>query len=161
MRDANHAASAWRFFPLAIIGGLGVTIAVNGGMIWSAIATFPGKAGRDGFELSNRYNQVLDQEALQARLGWLVRARIDTAGRPELTVTDTTGQPLPGLKIEAIAARPLGDEQRTPLLFIDHGAGRFVADQPLPAAGQWDLTIAARGGTTGRDLRVTRRVHMP
>lgn len=159
MRASDGATSAWRFFPLAIIGGIGLTVAVNATMVWSAVATFPGKAGRDGFELSNRYNAVLDQEARQAKLGWSVRAEADAKGRPVLTVTDASGQPFGAARVEAIASRPLGAEQTTPLVFVDHGGGRFVADQALGLSGQWDLTITTATG--GRGITVTRRVHVP
>lgn len=159
MRKTETATSAWRFFPLAIVGGIGLTVAVNMAMVWSAVATFPGKAGRDGFELSNRYNAVLDREARQAALGWTVRAQADAKGRPVLTVTDASGQPFATARVEAIASRPLGAEQATALAFTDHGAGRFVADQPLGLSGQWDLAITASTG--GRAVTVTRRVHVP
>jgi len=159
MHESETSRSPWRFFPLAIAGGIGLTVAVNVTMIWSAVATFPGKAGRDGFDLSNRYNMVLDHEARQAALGWSVRAQADAQGRPVLTVTDAAGQPFPSARVDAVASRPLGTERATPLVFIDHGAGRFVADQALTLPGQWDLAITAATG--GRSMTVTRRVHVP
>ena len=35
--------SSWRFFPLGLIAALGVVIIVNLGMVYVAIATFPGE----------------------------------------------------------------------------------------------------------------------
>ena len=49
----------WRWFPWAIALSLLVVVAVNGGMVWAALRTFPGVAGTDGFDLSNHYNRVL------------------------------------------------------------------------------------------------------
>lgn len=159
MSDQATARSGWRFFPLAIVGGLGLVVAVNGAMIWQAVATFPGKAGRDGFALSNRYNMVLQRQDDQAAIGWIVRTSVDAKGRPAMTLADTDGTPLTGAKINAVAERPVGEARATPLLFVDHGAGRYIADAALEASGQWDVSITAQSG--GRTMTVTRRVHVP
>lgn len=159
MPQTARAVTAWRFFPLAIVGGIGLTVVVNAAMIWSAIATFPGRAGRDGFELSNKYNLVLDRQALQSNLGWSVAASVSPQGRPLLRVTDATGQAFPGTLVAAVATRPLGDRHATELVFADHGDGRFVADQVLALPGQWDLAVTATAGE--RTLTITRRVHVP
>lgn len=159
MGDQATARSGWRFFPLAIVGGLGLVVAVNGAMIWQALATFPGKAGRDGFALSNRYNMVLQRQDDQAAIGWVVRTSVDAKGRPAMTLADTDGTPLAGAKINAVAERPVGEAHATPLLFVDHGAGRYAADATLDAPGQWDISITAR--IDGRTMTVTRRVHVP
>jgi len=159
MPQSERAVTAWRFFPLAIVGGIGLTVVVNAAMIWSAIATFPGRAGRDGFELSNKYNLVLDRQALQSDLGWSVAASVEPDGRPTLRVTDATGQAFPGSRVTAVATRPLGDRHTTDLVFGDHGGGRFIADRALALPGQWELSVTATAGE--RILTVTRRVHVP
>lgn len=159
MQQAQTARSAWRFFPFAIVGLLVVTVAVNGAMIWQALATFPGQAGRDGFALSNRYNMVLQRADAQASLGWTLRSAVDPKGRTTLTLTDANGQPLNGAHVAATAERPLGAPHATALVFTDHGGGQYVADLVLQASGQWDLAIDVRSG--GNTLTVTRRVHVP
>jgi nitrogen fixation protein FixH len=159
MSDQATARSGWRFFPLAVVGGLGLVVAVNGAMIWQALATFPGKAGRDGFALSNRYNMVLQRQDDQAAIGWVVRASVDAKGRPAMTLADADGAPMVGATIDAVAERPVGEARSTPLRFIDHGAGQYVSDVALGAPGQWDVSITAQSG--GRTMTVTRRVHVP
>ncbi len=37
------ARSNWRLFPIGIIAALGIVIVVNLGMVYVAIATFPGE----------------------------------------------------------------------------------------------------------------------
>jgi nitrogen fixation protein FixH len=144
---------------LAVIGGIGLTMVVNGAMIWQAIATFPGKAGRDGFELSNRYNAVLERERDQAAIGIAVRARVDSRHRAVVTLIDAAGRPLPGLPVAGTAERPVGDPRTTLLAFADQGDGSYVADLPLDAPGQWDVTIEAN--SRSRQVTVTRRLHVP
>ena len=65
-----QSRSAWRFFPWAIIGGMLLVIAVNAGMAWSALHTFPGTAVEDAFDHSNDYDKVLNAAAREAALGW-------------------------------------------------------------------------------------------
>ena len=51
--------SMWRFFPLAVVAGLGIVVVVNAGMIYAALSTFPGQAGEGDFALSNHYDCLL------------------------------------------------------------------------------------------------------
>jgi nitrogen fixation protein FixH len=148
--------SAWRLFPWAIVAGMGIVVAVNATMVWAALDTFPGKAGRDGFELSNRYNAVLARVEEQAALGWTVQARVDDLHRPILTLLGASGAPLTGAMIEATAQRPLGDDREQPLDFQEAGAGRYIAVSPLASLGQWDLALTATAN--GHALTTTLRV---
>jgi nitrogen fixation protein FixH len=159
MQHHQQARSGWRFFPLAVAGGIGLTVAVNGAMAWQAITTFPGRTGRDTFELSNRYNAVLARAEEQAALGWVVKAALNPKARPQLILTDATGRGLQGARIVATAERPLGATHTTRLSFIDQGQGRYLADMPLTIAGQWDVAIEAQAD--GKTYAVTRRVHVP
>ena len=126
---------------------MGVVIAVNAGMVYLALDGFPGRAGGDGFDLSNHYDQVLDAAQRQAALGWDLRAAPGEAGHAVLTLTDRSGAPLRGARIEATAERPLGAAEATQLVFHDAGAGRYVADAALALPGQWELRSAARKAT--------------
>lgn len=133
--------SAWSFYPWAVVGAFVVVIAVNGGMVWSALATFPGAAVTDDFGHSNRYDEVLARAAQQAALGWRVEAGVQD-GRATLALIDHAGQPLAGAQVGAVARRPLGPDQRTKLAFREAAPGRYVADRVLPAVGQWDLLLS-------------------
>ena len=149
--------SLWRFFPLGVVAALGVVIAVNAGMIYSALHTFPGAAGGDeGFALSNNYNAVLEQARREAALGWNIVASIDRVGRPVVTLTGRDGAPLRGVSVAASAERPLGAPETQRLMFHEADAGQYVADQALTLPGQWDLTVSASAG--GHGVAATRRV---
>jgi nitrogen fixation protein FixH len=148
--------SSWRWFPWALVGGLGVVIAVNIAMVSFALHTFPGQAGSDGFDLSNHYDRVLDNAQRQAALGWTLQAAPDAAGRPVVTLTDRAGAPLLEASITAVAERPLGPAETARLAFHDAGAGRYVADAALALPGQWDLTLTATAH--GHVIAATRRV---
>ena len=148
--------SAWRWFPWLAGAAMGVVVAVNAGMIYAALASFPGSAGEEGFNLSNQYDAVLDQVQREAELGWTMLARADGGGRPEVTLADRQGSPLSGASVAASAERPLGARELRRLTFRETAAGRYVADTALTTPGQWDLALSASTG--GHAMAATRRI---
>ena len=148
--------SIWRFFPLALIGGLGLVVLVNAGMVFAALHSFPGQAGQEDFELSNHYDAVLAREQREAALGWSVVAEADATGRTEVRLAGRDGAPLRGASVMASAERPLGAPERQSLAFSEVAAGRYVADVVLPMPGQWELTLTASFGAA--TVAATRRV---
>jgi nitrogen fixation protein FixH len=136
--------TTWRWFPRGLIGALVVVALVNGYMVWTALHTFPGQAGEDGFDLSNGYNRILVGSARQAALGWTIRAEADAAGHPALRVTGPNGAMLSGATIEARAERPLGPRMPTTLTLQPDG-DRMIASETL-APGQWALFVQVRRG---------------
>jgi nitrogen fixation protein FixH len=148
--------SLWRLFPLAVVVAMGVVVAVNGGLVYAALHSFPGKTGDEGFALSNHYDAVLDEAQREAALGWTLQARADDVGHPVVTLTERDGSPLRGATVTASAERPLGAQQTRRLVFRESAAGRYVGDVALAPAGQWDRTGSASTGV--HDMAVTRRV---
>ncbi|MEI7711860.1 MAG: FixH family protein [Rhodospirillales bacterium] len=149
--------SPWRFFPWFIAAGMTVVIAVNVGMVTTALHTFPGKTrGGEGFDLSNRYNTVLDRMQTQAALGWTVDAATDSRGRPVLRLAGAGHAPLNRARIVATASRPVGEAMETSIVFYETMPGQYAGDITLPAQGQWELllTIAA----DGHEVAATRRI---
>ncbi|MDE2583202.1 MAG: FixH family protein [Rhodospirillales bacterium] len=138
--------SAWDWFPWAVAASLAVVILVNAGMIWAALATFPGQAGEDGFDLSNSFNEMLRAAAQQKALGWHVTLGVDPAGHLGVALAGPDGRPLPGAAVRAVAERPVGPRDTRHLALPAQPGGGFRAAQPL-ARGRWmvALTIRAAG----------------
>jgi len=147
--------SLWRYFPHFLIGGLAFVMVVNFGMVWTSLRTFPGVAALDVFDHSNAYDQVLAQAAREAALGWTVQTTAE-AQRPVLTLTGADGQPISAASVIGEARRPLGPDMATQLVLREEGVGRYVADQPLPAVGQWELRLIVTQGA--QTLHATRRI---
>ncbi len=137
--------SAWRWFPWAVAGIMGIVIAANVGLVFTAMRSFPGAAEGNGFTLSNEYNQVLKDEAKQEALGWTLAIALDATQRPTLTLTDHAGHALDQASVQASAARPLGPPQTTPLGMHAVGTGRYLSELAL-ARGQWDVTLRVQHG---------------
>jgi nitrogen fixation protein FixH len=149
--------SGWRFFPLGLIVSMAVVVAVNAGMVYVALHSFPGAAeGDEGFALSNHYDVVLERAQREAALGWTLAAQADEAGRAVVTLADRSGVALHGAAVGATAERPLGPPEARALTFHEVALGRYVADAALPMKGQWELTLTA--SEQGQTMAVTRRV---
>jgi len=148
--------SRWWLFPWAIAAAMAAVIAVNVGMVYAALHTFPGQAGSDGFDLSNRYDQVIARVQQQAALGWTVHVETDGQRHPVLLLRDRDGAPLSGAVVQATAERPLGPEHSTPLAFHESAGGRYVTDVALGEPGQWELLLSA--SAQGHEFTTTRRI---
>jgi nitrogen fixation protein FixH len=146
----------WSFFPWFITAGMSVVVAVNVGMAYTALHTFPGEAGSDGFDLSNHYDQVLARVAREAALGWTARVELDAARHPVVVLRDRSGGELSGVSVAAKIERPLGDPRTTNEQFSEVSPGRYVGLTSLDEPGQWDVEFTARGD--GREFIATRRV---
>lgn len=145
----------WAWFPIGLIASMFLVFLVNGYMVYTALASFPGEAGADGFDLSNNYDKVLGTVARQQKLGWTVETGLDHANHPALRLAGAAGSPLPPAVIEARAERPVGPAEATPLTFHQAEPTRYVTDRSLPR-GQWDLVLTVRAA--GQTLTTTSRL---
>lgn len=164
------ASSPWRWFPVWLGAAMGAAFAINGYMVYTAVSTFPGAAGQDGFDLSNGYKRIMATEARQAALGWQVDAAVDAGRHPILHIgtnastspagtslagTPLVGTPMADAVIEAEAERPVGPKEATTLSFKPAGDGTYAADRSL-FSGQWDILLTIHDH--GRTFTGTRRV---
>jgi nitrogen fixation protein FixH len=145
----------WRWFPHGLFGAMGLVFAINGYMVYDAYRTFPGVAGRDGFDLSNEYKRVLATAQQQAALGWQIEAGVTNERFPVLHLTDRARSPLTATGVDARAERPVGPVGSAMLSFQPIGDGRYQADTSL-FSGQWDIMLTVH--VDGRTYHATRRV---
>jgi nitrogen fixation protein FixH len=149
--------SNWRFFPWAIAAFMSVVVVVNIYMATTALRTFPGQApGGEGFDLSNRYNAVIERVQQESALGWTFAASADRRGHPVLVLSGPDKAPLTHARITATADRPLGAPMKTPVSFSETTPGQYVGDISLPEAGQWELLLTATAN--GNAVTATRRI---
>ncbi len=152
---ATTTADTWRKFPRYMIYAMLVVVVVNVRFIYLAVDTFPGAATNDDFDTSNNYNSVLRAVAAQNALGWTEQASTN-AGRPVLDLTGPGHKPLTGAAITAQAERPIGTDAPTLVTFTETTPGHYLAAQPLPLPGQWDLELQI--AATGHHVKLTRRI---
>ena len=118
----------------------GVIIAVNAGLAYKAISTFP------GLEVDNGYisSQTFDQDrAAQKALNWHLKQGYDHAkDQLRLDFTDAAGKPVTLKDLDVLVGRPTeaSDDQHP---VMKQGAdGAYVSASSLPF-GKWMLQIVA------------------
>lgn len=150
--------TAWRFFPWFLAAALGLVVSVNIAMAVLAHRSAPGLAVQGSFRTSNAYGAIQQEARRQAGLGWSLEVAPLADGVLRVRLAGPGGATLPGAALKATASRPVGEAEPIALEMVPTGDGVFVAADPLPGAGQWDVTFLATSG--GRSLRHTRRVHV-
>lgn len=146
------------WYPLILMGALGVAMAVNGLMAYFATSTFTGLSTEDAYARGVTYNQTLDAARQQGNLKWKVTAQFipaanGHAGEVAFTYLDKDGMPIKGLDVQALIDRPnvTGTEQR--LTLAEKGNGVYAAKISLPQAGQWDFDVLAFAPDTTYQLQ--------
>jgi nitrogen fixation protein FixH len=156
----RRAPGFW--IPWLFVAFFAVVVAVNGTMIWLALASWTGLATNQPYDRGLTYNRNLDAAARQAALGWrpVLAARIGAdGGEVELTLADAAAQPIGGAEIVVSFERPTSEglDFAVTLQAVAPGVyrGRFAP----PAAGAWNLHATMR---RGQDLFVhEQRVVLP
>ncbi len=161
MAETVHAdmpRSAWRFFPFFVVGGLGVVVVVNIGMAVLAHRSAPGVAVQGSFATSNAYGHIQAEAKRQVSLGWSLEVALRD-GHVETRLAGPGGVVLPGGRLKATAARPVGSVTPLALEMLEAAPGQFRSDIALPGKGQWDILFVAT--SDGRTFRHTRRIVVP
>jgi nitrogen fixation protein FixH len=138
-----------------VLGGLVaffLTVAsVNGFMMYSAISTMPGlDAGRNGYEVSQRYNGEIEAAAAQQARGWigeLELVRSETGTSVLIRFADKAGAPIDGLKVELTLLHPTSRPLDHMVTLTPGASGVYAARIDGVTAGIWDVSLTAtRGG---------------
>lgn len=138
----------WHMLAITV-SAFAVIVAVNVGMAWKAISTFP------GLEVTSSYlaSQDFDAEkAAQLALGWTLTPAYDQAtGAIRLAFTDASGKPVTLQDLTVVVGRPTeAKDDRSPV-FTQGPDGAYAAQEDL-AQGKWimHVTAHAKDGTLFR-----------
>ncbi|MBX3499061.1 MAG: FixH family protein [Alphaproteobacteria bacterium] len=138
--------------------GLGLVIVVNMVLLLFALRTFPGLVVKNSYERGRGYGAEIARTEAQDALGWTLDVRHDVgAGRIVVRFADARGRAIEGLKVDAIADRPVGRLATVALPLAPAGATQFAGSFAPEARGAWDVTVTARD-PAGHVFRATRRV---
>ena len=146
-----------RWIPWVFVGGMGLVLLVNIGLVYSALSTFTGVTVGQAYDRGRAYNHVLAEGARQDALGW--RASVTLTGTTlVVTARDGTDQPVAGL-LEGVLRRPL-EGRDVPLSFTAQGDGVWRLQVPTLPAGQWEARLSLRDAS-GQHLDIRQRVVLP
>jgi nitrogen fixation protein FixH len=129
---------------LAILVGFFLTVAaVDGILITKAVSTFSGDTA-DAYRKGLAYNQTLEEEAVQDRLGWHENRTFDSrTGRLSISLTDENQQPVDGLRLQADIGRATTDVFDRRVALEPAGNGTYGADIVGLSDGAWTLSVSA------------------
>ena len=118
----------------------GVIIAVNIGLAYKAISTFPGLEVDDSYVASQTFDQ---EKAAQEALHWHIKQGYDRAkDQLRLEFTDVAGQPVTLKDIDVLVGRPTEAAQDQHPTMLQGADGAYVSSSSLPI-GKWMLQITA------------------
>ena len=140
--------SLW--IPGVFVGFMLVVIAVNATLIYFATHTFSGLDTDRYYQEGVQYNTAIKEGAESAALGWHAQIDVqpfDGGRRLHVWMTDNSGLPLTGLKLEAHVVRPVSTafDQTLTLAPSATERGVYVSEISLSAAGVWAFRLSATG----------------
>jgi nitrogen fixation protein FixH len=153
-KDSGFRIKGWHVLA-GMVGFFGVIFTVNAIFITVALDTFPGEDTRRSYVQGLAYNDVLDQRAAQAELGWSASANL-TAERVLIEVRDADGAPVRSLRLTGTLRHPADMDLDRALTFTELRAGVYAAGVADLPEGRWELNAEAEGDTpfaVAADLR--------
>lgn len=141
-----------RHVVLAMVSFFGIVFAVNGVMMYQAIATNGGLVASEPYRKGLDYNRRIEADERQQHLGWAVDAGMESAGLVSVTIRDAAGEPLRGLALTGTIGRPAGSQHDVKLTFAEAAPGRYVAQAAGLEPGTWQIAADARVAAGAVDL---------
>jgi nitrogen fixation protein FixH len=129
--------TGWHMLALTL-SFFGVIIAVNIGLAYKAISTFPGLEVNDSYVASQTFDQ---EKTAQEALHWHLRQGYDrTKGQLRLDFTDLAGKPVTLSDIDVLVGRPTEAAQDQHPAMAQAADGGYIGIAVLPL-GKWMLQI--------------------
>jgi nitrogen fixation protein FixH len=145
-----------------LVGFFGIVIAVNGAMIYAAIATYSGVVASEPYRKGLHYNDRVQAGERQQRLRWQDVLSIDRNGQIVLTLAGADGRAINGLDIQIVVGRPSTNRHDVKVPLSADAPGHYAARiAPLPS-GSWIASVEARlsGADADPVFRARRRLWM-
>lgn len=140
-----------------LVGFFAVVLAVNGVLLYTALASWTGIGVDNAYQRGLAYNRLLAEEDDQARLGWTVQLVFTQSGagqgRLDIALADRAGNPLDRAAVHAAFVRPTREGYDFGADLPAVGSGHYAADVRVPLAGQWEIRVQADHATGNYRLR--------
>ena len=122
----------------------GAVFAMNGAMIYSAISTYSGIVSNEPYRKGLHYNDRIQADERQARLGWMDTITVTRAGHVVVTLRDRDGQPVSRARLEAQLGRPSTNREDIKLSLSESSSGRYEAQAGALGEGNWTIAVDVR-----------------
>lgn len=122
---------------------------MNGAMIYSAISTYSGIVSNEPYRKGLHYNDRIDADERQARLGWTGRIEVARDGHVVVTLAGRDGRPIDGARVNAQLGRPTTNRHDLRLDLSEITAGRYEAHAGGLNEGNWTIAVDVRTADGG------------
>ena len=151
-----------RHVLITFLAFFGTVFAVNGALLYFALATHSGLVASEPYRKGLAYNERIAADERQAALGWSAKVEIEASGALTLVVADREGRPVSGLAVSSLVGRPTTSKDEQRVVLAEAAPGRYLATLGALGAGAWRVDIEARRTAqleAGTDVyRIRRRV---
>ncbi len=149
-----------RHVAIVFVSFFAAIFAMNGAMIYSAISTYSGIVSNEPYRKGLHYNDRIDADARQARLGWTDTVEVSRDGHLVVTLAGPDGQPIGGARLEVLLGRPSTNRHDIMLTLSETAAGRFEAQAGALDEGNWTIAVEVRTADDGAEpvYRTRRRL---
>jgi len=142
--DRRERGIDGRTVLMTFLGFFGVVFAVNGLMLYYALATHSGVVAQEPYRKGLAYNDRIAADERQSKLGWTIALDASMAGQVVVSFTDTDARPVTGLVVAGRIGRPASSAGERGLAFVEIEPGRYIADTGPLDAGTWQADVDAK-----------------
>lgn len=145
--------TGWHMLAI-MVGFFGVIIVVNFYMAFMATGTWTGMIVKNSYVASQKFNENLDELAMQQAQGWQSALGYVDEGI-ELTLVDADGAPVALTNVVVLVGRPAHEHLDQQLTMTEIAPGRYRSVIRLDQ-GPWMLQLTA--DAVGHPYRLERRL---
>ncbi len=131
-----------RHVLFALLAFFGAVFAVNGYFLYSALSTHTGVVANEPYRRGLKYNERIEADERQARLGWREAVSYDAAASTlKLSLDDRAGSPVGRMTVSAKVGRAASAREDVTVKLEEVAGGRYQAQIPARGPGEHQVDI--------------------
>ena len=133
----------------AMVAFFGTIFAVNGVLLYKAIATHSGLVAQEPYRKGLHYNDRIAADERQRALGWEDAVTLMPGGKVVVKMTDLGGGPVTQLTLSGFIGRPSTTQHDLRVALSETAPGQYSAEMGALETGAWLLSLEARRADAG------------
>ncbi|MFN9972255.1 MAG: FixH family protein [Phycisphaerae bacterium] len=135
----NRSGRGHWFWPGGVFLLLGMNMLIVGITVYAALSDKSVSIEKRYYEKALAWDETAKQRDLNASLGWKVDIKASGARQIEITLRDSSDQPIRAAKVSAEVFHDARSSERATLTFIGDASGTYRALCPDGPDGSWHL----------------------
>lgn len=135
----NRSGRGHWFWPGGVFLLLGMNMLIVGITVYAALSDKSVSIEKRYYEKALAWDETAKQRDLNASLGWKVDIKASAARQIEITLRDSSDQPIRAAKVSAEVFHDARSSERATLTFIGDASGTYRALCPDGPDGSWHL----------------------